>query len=242
MLAFLRKPDRGRVTFCGSSVNWSGEQLGRLRKQVTLLHQDSYLFSGTVMANVGFGLRMRGVEQQETRRSVKHFLALVGMAGFEARDATALSGGEARRVALARALACRPEVLLLDEPLAHVDQESSRILENLIASQSRAGTTIVMASHDEHIEERLPSSVDSAEPGADRPARVIRAKSSLVDHYFRGLDDHSNGIALLQAEFLGAGAGDDTFNEVFTHLHDNPRHDGPKMNLFDDPRQTITSG
>ena len=159
VLAFLRKPDRGRVTFCGSSVNWSGEQLGRLRKQVTLLHQDSYLFSGTVMANVGFGLRMRGVDQQETRRSVKHFLALVGMAGFEERDATALSGGEARRVALARALACRPEVLLLDEPLAHVDQESSRILENLIASQSRAGTTIVMASHDEHIEERLPSSV-----------------------------------------------------------------------------------
>jgi ABC-type Mn2+/Zn2+ transport system ATPase subunit len=80
------------------------------------------------------------------------------MAGFEERDATALSGGEARRVALARALACRPEVLLLDEPLTHVDQESSTIVENLIASQSRAGTTIVMASHDEHVEHRLPSS------------------------------------------------------------------------------------
>jgi cell division transport system ATP-binding protein len=61
-------------------------------------------------------------------------------------------------VALARALACRPEVLLLDEPLTHVDQESSTIVENLIASQSRAGTTIVMASHDEHVEHRLPSS------------------------------------------------------------------------------------
>lgn len=159
VLAFLTKPDGGRVTFCASPVDWSGKQLDRLRKQVTLLHQESYLFSGTVMANIAFGLRMRGVDQQETRRSVKHFLALVGMAGFEERDATALSGGEARRVALARALACRPEVLLLDEPLAHVDQESSTILENLIASQSRAGTTIVMASHNEHIEERLPSSV-----------------------------------------------------------------------------------
>lgn len=159
VLALLRKPDRGRVMFCDSSVNWSGKQLGQLRKKVTLLHQESYLFSGTVMANVGFGLKMRGVDQQETRRSVKHFLALVGMVGFEERDGTALSGGEARRVALARALACRPEVLLLDEPLAHVDQDSSTILENLIASQSRAGTTIVMASHDEHIEDRLPSSV-----------------------------------------------------------------------------------
>ena len=156
VLAFLRKPDCGRVVFGGSSVNWSGKELGRLRKKATLLHQESYLFSGTVMANVGFGLRMRGVDQEETRRSVKHFLALVGMAGFEERDATALSGGEARRVALARALACRPEVLLLDEPLTHVDQESSLIVENLIASQAQAGTTIVMASHDDQIEKRLP--------------------------------------------------------------------------------------
>jgi len=151
--------------FGGSSVNWSGKELGRLRKKATLLHQESYLFSGTVMANVGFGLRMRGVDQEETRRSVKHFLALVGMAGFEGRDATALSGGEARRVALARALACRPEVLLLDEPLTHVDQESSTIVEDLIACQSRAGTTIVMASHDEHIEERLPSSAIRLDQG-----------------------------------------------------------------------------
>jgi len=156
VLAFLRKPGRGRVMFGDSSVNWSRKELGRLRKKVTLLHQDSYLFSGTVLANVGFGLRMRGVDQEETRRSVKHFLGLVGMAGFEERDATALSGGEARRVALARALACRPEVLLLDEPLTHVDQESSMIVENLIAFQSRAGTTIVMASHDDQIEKRLP--------------------------------------------------------------------------------------
>jgi tungstate transport system ATP-binding protein len=165
LLALLRKPDGGRVMFCGLPVNWSGKQLGRLRKKVTLLHQESYLFSGTVMANVGFGLKMRGVDQQEISRSVKHFLALVGMAGFEERDATTLSGGEARRVALARALACRPEVLLLDEPLAHVDQESSTIVENLIASQSRAGTTIVMASHDEHIEERLSSSVIRLDKG-----------------------------------------------------------------------------
>lgn len=157
VLAFLVRPERGRLTFCGSPVDWSGRRLGHLRKQVTLLHQASYLFSGTVTTNVAFGLRMRGVDQKEARRHVEHFLALVGMAGFEERDATALSGGEARRVALARALACRPQVLLLDEPLAHVDQESAGIIENLIADQSHAGTTIVMASHDEKIEERLPS-------------------------------------------------------------------------------------
>jgi ABC-type sulfate/molybdate transport systems ATPase subunit len=102
---------------------------------------------------------MRGVDQQEVRSSVKHFLSLVGLTGFEERDASALSGGEARRVALARALACRPQVLLLDEPMAHVDQKSAEIIEQIIASQSQAGTTIVMASHHEQVGERLPPSM-----------------------------------------------------------------------------------
>ena len=156
VMASLTKPDHGRIIFCGSPLNWSRKQLGHLRKQVTLLHQESYLFSGTVMGNVGFGLRMRGIDQKEVRGSVKHFLALVGLEGFEERDARALSGGEARRVALARAMACRPQVLLLDEPMSHVDQKSAEIIEEVIASQSQAGTTIVMASHDEHA--RLSSS------------------------------------------------------------------------------------
>jgi tungstate transport system ATP-binding protein len=167
VLAFLRKPDHGCVAFRGTPACWTRKELGLLRKQVTLLHQHPYLFSGTVMANVGFGLRLRGANKEEIRRSVGDTLGLVGLEGFEARYAAHLSGGEARRVALARALACRPEVLLLDEPLAHVDQESADIIEGLIASRSRDGTTIVMSSHDEHIGERLSS-------------RVIRLKEGLV--------------------------------------------------------------
>jgi tungstate transport system ATP-binding protein len=165
VLAFLKKPDGGRVEFGGSPVSWTGpvnwtkKELGALRKQVTLLHQDSYLFSGTVMANVGFGLRVRGAKKDTIRRSVEHALALVGLAGFETRDAAHLSGGEARRVALARALACGPQVLLMDEPLAHVDRQSADIIEALIASQSGSGTTIVLSSHDETIGERLASRV-----------------------------------------------------------------------------------
>jgi tungstate transport system ATP-binding protein len=159
VLAFLRKPDGGRVEFSGVPVRWTRKELGMLRKRVTLLHQQSYLFSGTVMANVGFGLRLRGAKSAEIRGSVEQALALVGLAGFEARDAKQLSGGEARRVALARALACGPQVLLLDEPLAYVDEESADIIERLIASRSRDGTTIVMSSHDERIGERLASRV-----------------------------------------------------------------------------------
>jgi len=159
VLAFLKKPDRGHVTFSGTPVGWNRQELGTLRKCVTLLHQQTYLFSGSVMANVGFGVRLRGAKKDQVRRLVEQSLAMVGLAGFETRDAAHLSGGEARRVALARALACQPEVLLLDEPLAHVDQECADIIEGLIAAQSKDGTTIVMSSHDEHIPERLSSFV-----------------------------------------------------------------------------------
>ena len=155
VLAFLRKPDRGRMAFDGTEVNWTRKELGGLRRRVTLLHQQAFLFSGTVMANVGFGLRLRGVRREELRRAVEEALALVGLAGFEMRDAAQLSGGEAQRVAFARALACRPEILLLDEPLTHVDAESANILEGLIVSRSREGTTIIMSSHDEGLRERL---------------------------------------------------------------------------------------
>jgi tungstate transport system ATP-binding protein len=150
LLAFLKKPDRGQMSFEGSVVEWRRDEIRNLRRRVTLLHQHSYLFSGSVFSNVAFGLRIRDVKREDMQRTVSDCLAVVGLAGFESRNARQLSGGETRRVALARALACKPEVLLLDEPLAHVDRQSCEILEALVAALSRQGMTVVMATHDDH--------------------------------------------------------------------------------------------
>jgi tungstate transport system ATP-binding protein len=152
LLALLKQPDCGQLWFDGEEVHWKGSELSRLRQRVTLLHQHSYLFTGTVFSNVAFCLKVRGVgrDKDELQRGVSEALAMVGMEEFESRDARKLSGGEARRVALARSLACQPEVLLLDEPLAYVDKESARIIEALILSLASRGTTVVMASHNEH--------------------------------------------------------------------------------------------
>jgi len=160
ILAFLMKPSDGEVVFAGTQVDWQRKQLASLRKRVTLLHQHSFLFSGTVSANVAFGPRARGMTTKEdVRRAVNESLAMVGLDGFESRDARHLSGGEARRVALARALACKPEVLLLDEPLSHVDKESAQIIETLVLSLSGQGTTIVMSSHNEQFAQRTEGRV-----------------------------------------------------------------------------------
>jgi tungstate transport system ATP-binding protein len=158
ILAFLTAPDEGDIQFAGNRVTWKKEELTRLRKKVTLLQQSPFLFSGTVFENVAYGLKVRGIPVGIVQRSVSDSLARVGLDGFETRNVRHLSGGEARRVAWARALVLKPEVLLLDEPLANVDTDMTSILEPLIASQAAEGTTVVMSTHDPQQSLRLRGS------------------------------------------------------------------------------------
>ena len=107
-------------------VGWQGRDLAGVpphQREVGLMFQDHALFPHRdVAANVGFGLRMQGMEGPERRVRATEMLALVGLSGFEERSIDTLSGGEAQRVALARALAPRPRVLLLDEPFGSLDR------------------------------------------------------------------------------------------------------------------------
>jgi tungstate transport system ATP-binding protein len=181
VLAFLNKPEHGEISFDGVPVEWESGKYSLLRKRVTLLHQNPYMFSGTVAANVAFGLVARNIGKKDTRSVVRESLERVGLPGFEPRNAKRLSGGETRRVALARALACNSEVLLLDEPLAHVDRTSATLLENLVATLASGGITIVMSSHDERWGARLGGKVIHLEDGKLDPA----AGQSLYNEFSR---------------------------------------------------------
>ena len=165
LLAFLNKPERGKISFDGVPVNWTPKECALLRKRVTLLHQQPYLFSGSVASNVAFGLVARGASKEYTRNVVRESLEKVGLTGFESRIARKLSGGESRRVALARTLACKPEVLLLDEPIAHVDRESAVLLESVVMSLVADGMTIVLSSHDGRLGSRLGANVIHLDEG-----------------------------------------------------------------------------
>jgi tungstate transport system ATP-binding protein len=165
ILAFLDQPGQGTVSFDGVPVNWTQKESVSLRQRVTLLHQNPYLFSGSVARNVAFGLTARGTRKKETKNVIHESLEKVGLDGFESRTARRLSGGEIRRVALARALACQPEVLLLDEPMANVDRASAELFESLIASLSAGGMTIVISSHDERLAARLGARIIYLEDG-----------------------------------------------------------------------------
>ena len=148
VLAFLMQPTQGVVNFSGKRVRFDRAQLRALRQSVTLVHQDPFLFRGSVASNVAYGAKARGIGGCALQEHVRESLELVGLSGFEARNANRLSGGEARRVALARALACGPEVILLDEPLAYVDSLSTSIIENLLLTLVDRGVLVILSSHD----------------------------------------------------------------------------------------------
>ncbi|MEW6439532.1 MAG: ATP-binding cassette domain-containing protein [bacterium] len=160
LLALLEEPTRGRLLYRGSVLNGSGSLRARVRREVTLVEQNPYLFHGTVYDNVVFGLRTRGVPKRLWASSVQRFVETLELEGLLGRPAHGLSAGETQRAALARALVTRPKVLLLDEPTASVDAAKIPRIERLLEDlRERHGTTIVFSTHNRNQAERLADQV-----------------------------------------------------------------------------------
>jgi thiamine transport system ATP-binding protein len=145
-IAGLQRLDSGSVTLDGRALDGVPPH----RRGVGLMFQDDALFPHRdVAANVVFGLRMAGVDRATATARVTELLALVGLEGREGRSIASLSGGERKRVALARALAPAPRVLLLDEPLGALDRAlHDRLVEELGALFERIAQTAVYVTHD----------------------------------------------------------------------------------------------
>ncbi len=147
-LCFLDQPNSGEIKFKSTPVSYDHTALTRLRRQVVLLDQSPILFSGSVWKNVEFGLKVRGIAKKERTQRIEYSLERVTMSDFAHRDTHGLSGGEVKRVALARALALEPEVLLCDEPTANVDKEHQEIILKILShANSVRNTTIIFATH-----------------------------------------------------------------------------------------------
>jgi spermidine/putrescine transport system ATP-binding protein len=140
-------PSEGRVRIGGRDVT----HVAPKDRPTTTVFQDYALFPHmSLLDNVAFGLRMRGVGRRTRADRAREMLAMVGLAGAEARRPHEISGGQRQRVALARALAVDPDVLLLDEPLGALDLKLRRQMQDeLKAIQRRVGTTFVHVTHDQ---------------------------------------------------------------------------------------------
>ena len=145
LLNRLDEPTNGTVRFEG--IDYRRIDPRELRRRVGMVTQTAYLFPGTIADNLRFGRAQQGFALQET--TINDLLDQVGLANRAGEDVAHLSGGEAQRVSLARALATTPVVLLLDEPTSALDAEARGAVERLILTvRKNNGLTCVMVSHD----------------------------------------------------------------------------------------------
>ena len=165
VLSFLLLPTSGQLWFLGQQVTSDPNMQNRLRRQVTLVEQAPYLFSGSVYHNLAFGLRIRGIRGAEQKRRIIRAVHMVGMQRFLKCNVRELSGGEAQRVALARALALEPEVLILDEPASNIDRESLEMIEAILKHLPEKGVTVIMSTHDSQQPERVGGQVIALKQG-----------------------------------------------------------------------------
>ena len=142
IMAGLDSADSGQLLFNGQSIDCKA-----LRQVATLVFQKSAMFSTTVYDNLAYGLRIRKVSKDQIKIKVAEALQAVRLTGFEKRRAKKTSGGEQQRIALARAFLLEPKVLLLDEPTANLDPNSSTIIEKAILAKKSHDRIIVMATH-----------------------------------------------------------------------------------------------
>jgi thiamine transport system ATP-binding protein len=145
-IAGIIPPDSGRIVVHGVDVT----ELPTHRRGVGMVFQDNQLFPHmSVLDNVAFGPKMVGVSRAERAERASRWLRRVGLAGFDDRRVTDLSGGEAKRVALARTLAAEPSIVLLDEPLTGLDRElHDRLAVDLAEVLRDANATALLVTHD----------------------------------------------------------------------------------------------
>jgi tungstate transport system ATP-binding protein len=148
LLDLLEMPTGGSLSILGTDALAPRSRFD-LRSRMALLNQKPVIFGMSVFDNVAIGMRYRRKGRQEIDNAVHDALEVIGLRGYGERMARTLSGGEAQRVALARSIVTRPEILFLDEPTANLDPHSTKKIEELVLEINRKyDTTIVLSTHD----------------------------------------------------------------------------------------------
>lgn len=164
-------PTAGDIHVADFHVNrLAARRVPRLRQSMGCVFQDFRLLQQkTVVENVAFALEVIGKPRSMIKRTVPEVLELVGLGGKSDRLPNELSGGEQQRVAIARAFVNRPLVLLADEPTGNLDPDTSQDIMLLLERINRTGTTVLMATHDNHIVDSMRRRVVELDNG-----RIVR--------------------------------------------------------------------
>ncbi|MFQ5879647.1 MAG: ABC transporter ATP-binding protein [Dehalococcoidia bacterium] len=157
VMALLERPTAGQIYFDGMPVQGN---LLPYRRRMAVVFQEPLLLDTSVFNNVAVGLRLRRLGSKAIKERVERWLDRFGIGHLSRRSARTLSGGEAQRASLARAFALAPEVLLLDEPFAALDQPTREVLmDDLAGALRETGVATVLVTHDRNEALRLADGV-----------------------------------------------------------------------------------
>lgn len=180
LLAFLTLPHAGEFRFNAERLTRADAE--KCRRQVGYVPQNPYILRGTARDNVELGLKLRQVNKIRRAERAHEIMAMLGIAALAGRHARSLSGGEAQKVAIARALVLTPQVLILDEPFTHLDKQAAHELERLILQLRDAlKKTVIFTTHNPQQAERLSDQIYSVLKGRVFTSQLVNLFSGRAD-------------------------------------------------------------
>lgn len=199
LLNLLDTPTSGKIYFNGQDTAESTRLRLQMRRRMAMVFQKPVVFNSNVYENIAYPLKVRGFGRKEIRTRVEEMLEITGLKGYEKRRARTLSGGEAQRVSLARAMIAQPELLLLDEPTANLDPVSVSKIEEVLANTIREQkTTVIMATHDMSQGQRLADMIGVLMNGEilqiGSPSEIFCSPSNKEVAEFVGVENILSGI------------------------------------------------
>lgn len=212
VLALLEEPD----DFVRFECQEPSVRAGRRRPEgFGFLRQQPYLFRGSVRANAAYPLKLRGIPRAQAEARITRLFEQLDLTHLAQADAREISGGEQKRLALARVLVSEPTLLLLDEPVAHLDRQSQRVIEHAVLG---CGATLLLTTHDLHLAHRLCDRVLTMRAG--------RLAQSLPENVFSG--------RACDGQLLTPGG-------LQIALPQPVDEDGPRVTAMVDPRSVVLS-
>lgn len=156
----IEKPDDGKIIFEGEELSATSGFSKEATKRMAMVFQKPVMFNTTVYKNIVYGLKLRKIDGDQIKRRLTEAASWMGLENLLNQKAITLSGGEAGRVSVARAMIIRPDLILMDEPTANLDPANVAIIEDMITKAcSEYGATVIIVTHNMFQAKRLANDV-----------------------------------------------------------------------------------